>query len=337
MATFDPTISIVLATHNGEAFLEKQLASLAGQTKRPLELVISDDASGDRTREIIRKFERTAPFPVIVNLNDPGKGYRENFLSVTPLTRGDWIAFCDQDDIWYPAKLETCATYMSIPGITQIAHQADLIDASGEHVGLFDQGIRRTGVTRQLAYDVWQTFWGFSLLFDRRILEVVRSDQRFIDYIDARHLIAHDRWVFFLAQTLGHTVEIAEPLAGYRQHANNLFGNGAASARGKSTSDLRIENRTYLTATTQMREIVQQIPTGVEKVFPLFDRARALEVYGHAIRQLQGRERLYAGETWRSVIECFSMLLRGDYRNAQNSSIRWRSLARDLKAVLTVA
>jgi glycosyltransferase involved in cell wall biosynthesis len=328
------TISIVLATFNGEAFLEKQLASLANQTRSPLELVVSDDASSDATPEIIRDFQRRAPFPVIVQRNDHARGYRENFLSATQLARGRWISFCDQDGVWHPKKLEVCSTCMSIPGITQITHQVELIDRHGRDLGHFDQGIRRTGAKPQLAYDLWSTFWGLSMLVDRRVLQFVDFDRRFVDYIDSRHLVAHDRWAFFMAQTLGHTVEIAEKLATYRQHGNKRLGNQGPKARPGSVQEVRKENALHLTATLQMRDIVARLPVGIEKEFPLFDRDHALETCDRAVRQLLGRARIYDSQSTKAILECLGMMLRGDYRNAQDRSVRWRSFAKDLRISL---
>lgn len=330
-----PTISIVLATFNGEEFLEKQLASLAGQTHLPLELIVSDDASTDGTRKIIREFQQHAPFKVVAHLNPVCKGYRENFLSATRLARGRWISFCDQDDVWHPTKLAICSTYMSIPGITQIVHQAELTDGNDRNIGFFDQGIRHTGVKTQMAYDLWGTFWGFSLLFDRRILDVFDTQRRFVDYNDPRHLIAHDRWVFFLGQTLGHTIEVAQGLAQYRQHANNLVGNAQAPSRPKSISDIQKENAIYLLVTNQMRDIIVRLPVGIEKEFPLFDRDHALMICDRAINQLRGREKIYDSNSTKAIFECLAMMFRGDYRNAQNRSVRWRSFAKDLKISLT--
>lgn len=325
-----PTISIVLATFNGEEFLEKQLASLAGQTHLPLELIVSDDASTDGTRKIIREFQQHAPFKVLVNLNAVCKGFRENFLSATRLARGRWISFCDQDDVWHPKKLDVCSTYMSIPGVTQIVHQGDLIDRNDRRIGAFDQRIRSTGVKKQLAYDLWGTFWGFSLLFDRRILRYVDFNRRFVDYIDPRHLIAHDRWVVFLAQTLGHTVEIAERLVEYRQHENNLFGKPQPRRHPESVDAVQNENRVYLLVTQQMRDIVAQLPSGIEKEFPLFDRDRALMICEWAIHQLRSRERIYDSHSTKAVFECLALMLRGGYRHTRDHSVRWRSFAKDL-------
>jgi len=334
MVDTSPTISVVLATHNGQAFLEKQLASLAGQTRLPHELVVSDDASTDRTNELVERFRAQAPFPVRHHRNPVAKGFRDNFLGATAHASGDWIAFCDQDDVWHPDKLALCAPHMATPGVTQVVHQATLIDGSDRTTGMFAQGIARSGTRPPLAYDVWGTFWGFSMLVDRRLLGLADPARRFIDYIDPRHRVAHDRWAFFLAQTLGCTVEIAQPLAGYRQHDSNLFGHADAGARRKSAASLKAENLAYIAATQGMLQIVESLPPHCEQWFPAFDRARASAVYRRALAQLRQRDAIYdagaAAALWRGL----RMLVRGDYRNAQNRSLRWRSFLRDMTVSL---
>ena len=59
-----PSLSIALASYNGERYISEQLDSIAKQTRLPDELVISDDASIDATPAIIEDCARQAPFPV---------------------------------------------------------------------------------------------------------------------------------------------------------------------------------------------------------------------------------------------------------------------------------
>ena len=54
-------ISVALCTCNGELYLRELLDSLAGQVHTPFELVVSDDASTDSTRQILENFAATAP------------------------------------------------------------------------------------------------------------------------------------------------------------------------------------------------------------------------------------------------------------------------------------
>lgn len=329
-------ISVVLATFNGEKFLQKQLDSLLDQTVPPDEVIASDDNSSDGTKAILKRFRENAPFPVRIIENSPGLGFRENFLQACRHATGDWIAFCDQDDIWHPDKLARCLPYMGDPEITQIAHRALLIDAEDGEIGYFDQGIGEADATIRspLDYDVWETFWGFSMLFRRELLDLVPIEQRFVDYIDPRHRIAHDRWVMFLAQTLGKTVELGERLVAYRQHGRNLYGASGRARLMASRQQSWSKNRSYIEATTRMLEIVTQLPESVRDAFPLFDRERACDVYAHALRQVERRGDIYSSNRAMALGKVMILGACGGYRNAHNGLVRWKSIARDLQIAL---
>ena len=73
------SLSIALATYNGERYLAEQLESILHQTRLPDELVISDDASIDATRAIVLDFARHAPFPVRFQANIERLGSTRNF------------------------------------------------------------------------------------------------------------------------------------------------------------------------------------------------------------------------------------------------------------------
>lgn len=63
-----------MAVYNGERFIREQLDSFVRQTRLPDELVVSDNASTDRTVEIVREFAARAPFPVRLFINDSKEG-----------------------------------------------------------------------------------------------------------------------------------------------------------------------------------------------------------------------------------------------------------------------
>ncbi len=73
------SLSIALATHNGEHYIGEQLDSIVSQTRQLDELVISDDTSVDATIDIIKDFERSAPFPVKLHINQKRLGSARNF------------------------------------------------------------------------------------------------------------------------------------------------------------------------------------------------------------------------------------------------------------------
>lgn len=95
-----------MCTFNGQAYLGEQLESLAAQTRLPAELVVRDDGSTDETVPILEQFARTALFPVRVTRNATRLGIPDNFAAAISDARCELIALADQDDRWYPHKLE---------------------------------------------------------------------------------------------------------------------------------------------------------------------------------------------------------------------------------------
>src|SRR5690242_1846918 len=99
-------ISVAMCTFNGARFLPEQLESITAQTRLPDELVICDDRSADESLEIIRAFLDRPPFTVRLEINERNLGSTKNFEKAIGLCQGEIIALADQDDVWFPQKLE---------------------------------------------------------------------------------------------------------------------------------------------------------------------------------------------------------------------------------------
>lgn len=99
-------VSIAMATYNGAQYLQEQLNSFKDQTRLPDELIITDDCSTDETEQIISEFAKTAPFKVIFSRNEKNLGYCGNFNAALMKTSGDLVFLSDQDDVWFPEKIE---------------------------------------------------------------------------------------------------------------------------------------------------------------------------------------------------------------------------------------
>jgi len=99
-------ISIVMATYNGANFLVEQLESLANQTILPNEIIISDDNSSDCTVDLVKRFQKTSSIEIKININKENLGYSGNFNKALSLSSGDLVFLSDQDDVWFPNKIE---------------------------------------------------------------------------------------------------------------------------------------------------------------------------------------------------------------------------------------
>ncbi|MEJ2866556.1 glycosyltransferase [Actinomycetospora sp. OC33-EN08] len=231
------TLSVVMATFRGARWLPEQLASIARQTRRPDELVVSDDGSDDATPAVLADFARWAPFPVRI-LDGPRAGLADNFRHALEASRGDVIAWSDQDDIWLPAKLERCLDTLAGTGADLVHHAARVVDADAESLGFNHPDPRRTICLDPLQGDPWHVASGFATVFRRRLLDDLRHG-RGLDRVawDTRpnshqtlRAMHHDHVVALIAFARGRRCELAEELALYRQHGANAAG--APTVRG---------------------------------------------------------------------------------------------------------
>jgi glycosyltransferase involved in cell wall biosynthesis len=98
-------LSIVMATYNGEAFLEQQLDSLFAQTFHDFLLIVCDDGSTDNTTAIIKAYQERFDNITLYHNKRP-LGVAKNFAKGVALAQSPYIALCDQDDLWQCEKLE---------------------------------------------------------------------------------------------------------------------------------------------------------------------------------------------------------------------------------------
>lgn len=214
-------ISVAMATYNGERFLVEQLESLAAQSRLPDELVVSDDCSSDRTLAVVEAFARSAPFPVFVFRNDKTLGYADNFLRAAQLCKGDWISFCDQDDVWMPGKLATIERYINIPGrdVMLIAHSAAVVDENLRGMASRRPDIARFRVCRGTELPASWYVEGLAISFRGELVRDLSTSDRGPDGGKPMLPLAHDVWVCRLARILGDIVLLPDSLCLYRRHS----------------------------------------------------------------------------------------------------------------------
>jgi len=99
-------ISVVMATYNGEKFVREQIKSILNQTLVPNEIIISDDASNDRTSDTLIEYQKKYPALIEIILNKSNVGFVKNFERALLNATGDFIALSDRDDVWMPEELK---------------------------------------------------------------------------------------------------------------------------------------------------------------------------------------------------------------------------------------
>ena len=101
-------ISVAMATYNGARYVEEQLESIRVQTMPVDEVRICDDCSSDRTVEVVQTYirEHGLEGSWSIEVNSRNLGYASNFMKAVGQTTGEYVFFCDQDDIWIEDRVE---------------------------------------------------------------------------------------------------------------------------------------------------------------------------------------------------------------------------------------
>lgn len=244
MERYNTGLSVAIATYNGERYIRKQIQSLLDQTILPKEIVVCDDQSTDKTVEAIEELSQSSTVPITIYRNDQRLGFGENFIKSASLCTTEFVAFCDQDDIWLPEKLQVVLDLMKAGDIALCAHSADLCDEYDCRIGIHPQPIG-PGVYTSGSLPPYGVFFGFTCVFRRDLLDLVDSDNRPEDDRDKNVALSHDRWIYFLANSFGKTAVTSASLVLYRQHQSNLYGSGSKAPLLRNLFRLILTHKDY--------------------------------------------------------------------------------------------
>lgn len=223
-------VSVALATHNGERFVGDQITSILAQTLPVSEIVLSDDASTDRTVEIVERAvveHRTAhgsAAELIVLRNDPPLKVTQNFAQAIAHCTGGLIALCDQDDVWHPSRIARLAARFDEPAVQLVFSNARQVDASGAYLGhdLFEamgmSKAERALVEQGRAFEQFMRrnlATGATVMFRRSLAGIAAP------FPDAW---LHDEWLAVIAAAYDGVRIHDEALTDYRQHDKNEVG-----------------------------------------------------------------------------------------------------------------
>ncbi|MWV29460.1 glycosyltransferase family 2 protein [Aurantiacibacter rhizosphaerae] len=224
-------IDILMATYNGARFLPEQLASLENQTHKDWHLLIRDDGSSDATLQIVREWAgRVEQRVTILEDGRSGLGASLNFAALLEGSDAPYFAFCDQDDVWLPEKLEVMlATLLSaeapssqpVPALVYsdlrvVDQQLDMISDSYHDFSRRPK-LREGRELRQVM--LHNVVTGCASLGNAALRAQALP-------IPAA-AVMHDWWLALVAAGTGRLIQMPQPTILYRQHGGNTLGANA--------------------------------------------------------------------------------------------------------------
>ena len=282
-------VSVAMCTYNGARYLGEQLRSLTTQQRFPDELVICDDRSTDGTVALLQDFVAVAPFPVRLIQNPQNLGYSRNFSKAIGLCTGDIVALADQDDVWYPEKLQQLElVFQNKPEVEGAFSDGDILDTRSQPAGrtlwqsfLFgpdDQERFRTGhaVDALLRRNV---VTGMAFALRRSVFDVLPSIPR---------SWMHDGWFAMMLAVRSSLYACPERLVGYRVHHEQQAGTPLTTA-GKLGLIRQSGLGTYVDR-VRRRNLDEYLRTAVQ----FEDLLASLEEAGWGNDELRGKVRAKA-------------------------------------------
>lgn len=222
--TKEQSVEILMTTYNGELFLKEQFDSILAQTYRNWHLTVSDDGSTDGTDCIIEEYVHLYPDKIMhVRYPERFGSPKEHFLQLCRDCEAPLIAFCDQDDVWFPDKLEKMVKLLleyeqNIPLLIfsdQIPTDAFLNPINNSAMKM---GKQFTARIEWQAIIFRNTVTGGACLFNRALAQLACRNENTED------IIMHDWWLAAIAACFGNVVYFDEPTGYYRQHEHNYIG-----------------------------------------------------------------------------------------------------------------
>lgn len=235
-------LSILMATYNGERFLEKQLESFEDQSFKDWDLWVSDDGSKDATTKILQKFATSTARKVVV-CDGPHEGFVKNFLSLAVNCRNEssYFAFSDQDDIWNKDKLQVAVDWLdTIPSDVPALYcsRTEVVDGNADSFSpqVFSPLME---MIPSFSHALVQSIaGGNTMVFNKAAKNLIE------DFGGAISVPSHDWWLYILVSGVGGAVYYDPyPSLRYRQHGGNLIGSN------RSVKALLIRLNKYLNGT----------------------------------------------------------------------------------------
>lgn len=213
-----PLVSVIMPAYNAELYIEESVASILNQSYRNLELIIVNDCSNDNTLQILEKFSSNDERIIVLN-NDTNLGCAQSRNKALQITKGEYIAFCDSDDVWMENKIEKQLSHIKNSNADMVFTAYEMIDSSGQH-------IKYRNIKEKVLFDdlLRENFVIFSTtIFRRGVIEEIQFNDRWY----------HEDYVFLL-DCMEHQYEFGglnENLVKYRISKNGRSYNKFCSAK----------------------------------------------------------------------------------------------------------
>jgi glycosyltransferase involved in cell wall biosynthesis len=255
-----PPVSVIVTSYNHAEYLDQRIASLLEQTHSEIEIIVIDDYSTDKSREVLEKYRSNGKVNLVL-LEENG-GYAAACNKGVALSKGDYVMFAECDDYNDPRHIATLENILEEnEGVGVVFSRSNIVDATGKILGndyevrerLFrDKCLHDTLIPKELM----RKYFLFSCVIPNMSAALIRkSCINKIGGLSSGYLVCAD-WDFWcrLAEQTDFYY-VADSLNYFRTHPNTVRKNASIGLQVGECYDLlyRSFSRMSLSLNESMR------------------------------------------------------------------------------------
>lgn len=206
-------VNVLISLYNGEQFIEEQIDSIMKQTYPHYHIYIRDDGSSDSGIEKIKQYIPTGKITIVQGENI---GYAKSFMELLRISSdGEYWAFCDQDDVWFPEKLQWAMDWIKqqdrdIPCLFHSAYENT--DQELNHINYYSVPKYKYDFRRALTECL---YYGFSMVFNKKLRELMLE-------ANVSNIVSHDWWATLIAVKFGKCQFDKRVASQHRRHSESV-------------------------------------------------------------------------------------------------------------------
>lgn len=239
-------VSVIIAVHNGAATIGRALSSVFAQTIPAFEIVVVDDGSTDETASLLASYGDR-----IRLLRQPNRGVSASRNAGIRVSRGEYVAFIDDDDEWMPEMLARCAPVLDQDPDCVLAYTgAFKVDLAGRPMS--NQNSQTGGVDSPTLAQMLERPWNVvpsQFMVRRAVLEQCGG-------FDERLTTCEDLYFLLMARACGYFRFVPESLV--RKTTRPLYPKALKREQGCETFVRMLRERYGASATGLIREFRRQ-------------------------------------------------------------------------------
>lgn len=250
----NPLVSIVVCTYNGETYIKDQLDALERQTYTNIEIIISDNGSTDNTLNRVELWRNSCSR--VAHLHHcASKGLNKNFFGALQHVHGEYVIFCDQDDIWLENKVEALVRFYLENKDASLVYCLSIPFSGSCHTQITSSSNRRNNLIGiNIRQGILKSFTlGHNLCIKKSVLQQIP--------VPTNEDVAYDWWITISAMCLGEIKCLPIVFSYWRQHSSNTT---SKLIEGKYYKHATKHLKQFLNNSLIKEEDIQWIKTAIE-------------------------------------------------------------------------